>query len=167
MLPLALDSGWAALGGALIGSVAGGAVTAALSWLQRRQLVKAGARLVAAEIEMADSVLADFQAWGAWRDFYKLGMRAWNEYREVLATHLDQERMEAVVQAVTNAAMVHDHPPVLEYKGDWNRWASELREEMRVGYNALAKEGGHKTYSETEWLKRLKWLPDQQRFAET
>src|SRR4051794_21048044 len=97
------DTGWTAVGavgGALVGSLAGGLVTAHFAWRRRKALTKAGARLVAADISMAASQLASVATNGRWYGYMKWRDGNWEEYRGVLAERLSGKDFETVNQSV-------------------------------------------------------------------
>src|SRR5215217_2112016 len=100
ILPLALtDAGWAVIGavsGGLIGATAGALMDFGLGWFRERKLAKAGARLVASELAAYDSQLEAAEETEQWWGFYGKELRAWSEYKDVLAVMLRKDEFEAV-----------------------------------------------------------------------
>jgi hypothetical protein len=130
MLPLAISpAGWTAIGaigGALVGSTAGGIVDWLLGIRREKALAKAGARLIAGEIAAAESQLAAAQHSGKWRAFYGMPIDSWAEYRDILAVRLSQPQFDA-------DGFVSINPEKIE----------PIRREAATAFNALAELAGH------------------------
>jgi hypothetical protein len=150
-LALALSApGWTAvgaLGGALIGVVAGGVVESALDWRRDRKLAKVGARLVGSDLADADTKLHEMQTLGKVLGYRSFPMSNWNEYRSALAAGLDSEAFEAVSRSIVQIKdFSTNRDEVL--KGD--RAAdvppdafNSMRDNAAKAYNALAGLAGH------------------------
>jgi hypothetical protein len=155
MIPFALaTAAWtalAAMGGALVGAVAGGLVDAILNVLREKSLAKAGARLVASDIAMADSRLKAAEQEGKWWRFYELPTSSWPEYRKVLATSLGNDEFESVSQAAVSFQLLSDHFPKAPAFSDPNvnfveikpETIGPVRADAAAAYNALAELAGH------------------------
>lgn len=150
-LALALSApGWTAvgaLGGALIGVVAGGVVESALEWRREKKLAMAGARLVASDLADADTKLHEMQTLGKVLVYRSFPMSNWNEYRSVLATRLDGKAFEAVSRSIvqikdfsTNRDEVLKEDRTFDVPPDV---FNGMRDNAANAYNALAGLAGH------------------------
>lgn len=157
-LPLALtDAGWAVIGavsGALVGATVGGVVDAVLSWRQETRLARAGSRLLASQLKIADAILGTAEQQSAWLKFYELPTSAWPEYRSLLASKLrHNEDFEAVADCVPALSKLSDdmrHGQTWEADDVGVKLSSqqverirELRKGVASAYNALARLAGH------------------------
>ncbi|MGE5281952.1 MAG: hypothetical protein ACM3N0_06460 [Chloroflexota bacterium] len=71
-----------------------------LGWRQDRRLVKAGARLVASDISVAEACLQNTKREGKWFAYYEFSTANWDEYRGVLAVKLDSNDFTKVSQCI-------------------------------------------------------------------
>jgi hypothetical protein len=158
LLPIALATpAWSALsaaGGALIGSVSGGLSEAVLGSRRERRLAKAGARLVAGELQIADLIAKSADEERVWQVSYRTAIESWLGYREVLASRLDDDQFRDVSKAILAFTMVDIEMPLiegfsepgitsvrLEAGNDDFDW-KEIRDCAAAAYNALAPLGG-------------------------
>ena len=106
VLPLAMSSaGWAvigAVGGALVGSVAGVTGEAWLRSRGERHRAKVGARLLRTDLEFAMATISGVveDPNHAWFDYMEFNLAAWDEYRDALAARLGPADFEKVTQGV-------------------------------------------------------------------
>jgi hypothetical protein len=153
-------AGWTAIGavgGALVGATAGGLVTAGLEKRRETLLAKAGARLVAGDLAVADSRLKDAQRDGKWWRFFEMPMPNWPEYREVLAMRLTNEDFEAVSQAAIGLQSFTDHFPNAPAFQDPETGSVDvdpqtldpIRTDAANAYNALAELAGHESVGDS------------------
>jgi hypothetical protein len=156
-LPVAMSSaGWTAIGavgGALVGALAGGIADWAISARREAALAKAGARLIANEIAGAESQIAIAADEGKWWRFYGSPIDSWPEYRSVIAGRLDAAQFEAVSQAVAGLERIRqlmpESPPFAsDPDRAWVDVSADALEPMRrdaaAAVNALAKLAEHK-----------------------
>jgi hypothetical protein len=98
----AIIAGAAAVLGALVGVVGGGAVEA---WLERRRQearARAGARLLRSDLKDASQYLGIAEAGDLWEVQWEVTLPSWGEYRDVLASFLKPPEWKAVDEGVTN-----------------------------------------------------------------
>ena len=139
--------------GAIVGATAGGTVEAVLEGRREAARAKAGARLVAGDLAMADSRLKSIEGDRKWWVFMELKIRAWEEYRDVLAVRLSNEEFEAVSQAVVGLTELGDKMPsdlLAKHGGRFIKLQESaveafgpIRREAADAYNALSELGGH------------------------
>ena len=156
-LPLAISApGWTAIGavaGAFVGATAGSLIDYVFQRRRERAEAKAGARLVAADIAMADGRLKGAQEDAKWWRFVELPMTAWPEYRAVLAKELTNAEFEAVSQAVEGLRILGEKMPLspafpieasfMELSEANVRTLDGPRTNTARAYNALSKLAGH------------------------
>jgi hypothetical protein len=160
-LPLALSTqGWtaaAAIGGALIGATAGGVVERWGERIRSRRLAKAGARLLAIDLEIADDCLLDALNGGELKLYYEFGVPAWAEYRKVLAEELGDFEFRAVAEAAMSIDIIRKHTSDADGFTDEERYdrvaqhlnVGNVRDLVAAGYNALAGIAGHQPVTGT------------------
>ncbi len=134
-----------------------------MDWaLERRRentQAKAGARLVAGDLAMADSRFKSIETDHKWWLFFELHFGSWAEYRDVLAVQLDNEDFEAVSQAVVGAMELSEKvpaAPVAKHGGAFLKLSplsveafAAIRADVAKAYNALAELGGHERVGDT------------------
>jgi hypothetical protein len=159
-IPLAVSdavvTGAAAVLGALVGVCAGGVVDAILEGRRERASAKAGARLVANDIQFAATALKKIEDGATWFPLQPqigmvLQMVAWPEYRDVLARRLSNEQFDSVSKAVTgvvNLMQVKKGQPLQLNPNT----VMQARQNLTDAYNALAELGGQ---------GRVEGLPDE------
>jgi hypothetical protein len=150
---IALISAGSAIGGAFIGAVTGGGVDLYQQSRRAAARAKAGARLVALDLALADSNLKRAEADKKWWSFFKLSMPAWPEYQDVLAQRLSNDEFEKVSQAVAGLEYFEVNlraAPVRRDAGGSFPLAEKtvaklrpVREDATAAYNALARLGEH------------------------
>ncbi len=156
-IPFALSTeGWtatAALGGALIGATAGGLA----EWLTGRsresKVAKAGARLMALELNLADESLMEAGAGDEYdlKQFLIFTSPSWLEYKKVLAARLTDDEFDAVSEAGTCLEIIGKQLVGPDGRTDLERYndvigrvnIDNVRDSLTAGYNALANLGGH------------------------
>lgn len=157
--PLALyipAAGWTAIGavaGAFVGATAGSSIDYLFHRRRERAEARAGARLVAADIAMADSRLKGTVDDAKWWRFTELPMTAWPEYRAVLAKELSNEDFESVSQAAEGLRMLSEQMPLspafpieaayMELAEGTVTAIENPRQDAAKAYNALADLAGH------------------------
>lgn len=148
----AVVTGTAAVLGALVGVAAGGLVDTMLESRRERARAKAGARLVAHDLDTAATVLKSLEDDAMWFPFQQIEMVAWPEYRDVLALRLTNDQFDSVSGAVTGIVYfmqggqaIHERklgqPSLLSPAAV--KQAHRARADMTEAYNALAKLAGH------------------------
>jgi hypothetical protein len=162
LLPLgvsdAVVTGTAAVAGALVGATAGGIVDARLDLRRERRAAQAGARLIAADLSMADAMFKVAEKEGRWWMFFdpKIGA-SWDRYRQELALNLDGNDFEAVAEAVFVVVEVSDkipaspvaarqteaHEGYVDLSEDSVSGFGPVRSNLAEGYNALSRLAGH------------------------
>lgn len=124
---------------------------AVASWRERRQ-AQAGARLVAADIAEGDQTLLGVERSGKWNAETSITVASWDEYRAVLATHLDRDGFDAVSRSVgvlsTFNALIPERVLDKVPLGHTTKLSEKTvegvgttRERLAVAYNALAELG--------------------------
>lgn len=147
---VALIAAGAALFGGVLGAVAGGVSDYLLE--RRREKVKArvGARLVRSELASLAEMCAIAATDGKWRLTWDASVPRWDEYGPVLAAHLsgsDWTKVDTPIRALRGLAAgiakldAHGHPTTLtpELGPLAVQGMTQLREQLRQAYNALAK----------------------------
>lgn len=136
----------------LWGVAAGGLVDTMLESRRERARAKAGARLVAHDLDTAATVLKSLEDDAMWFPFQQIEMVAWPEYRDVLALRLTNDQFDSVSGTVTGIVYfmqggqaMHERklgqPSLLSPAAV--KQAHRARADMTEAYNALAKLAGH------------------------
>jgi len=89
--------------------MAGGLVDWGMEKSRGRTLAEAGARLVKADLELADSHLEDLEKGGENWIRYEFQTENWRQYREALAMKLSAKDFEAVAQAALDTMVLATH----------------------------------------------------------
>ena len=158
-LPLAMSSaGWAvigAVGGALVGSVAGVTGEAWLRSRGERHRAKVGARLLRTDLEFAMATISGVieDPNHGWFDYMEFNLVAWDEYRDALAARLGPADFEKVTQGVVATREIFVKIPAAPAFPD-SGWAPlpdasveglrGIRREALGARDALADLGGFK-----------------------
>jgi hypothetical protein len=95
----AIISGLSAIGGALVGSVAGGVVGWRLERRRAGRQAKAGARLLRADLSINQTRLSDAISELRWWPFYHMRIEPWSRYRDAMAEELNAEIWGEVSQS--------------------------------------------------------------------
>jgi hypothetical protein len=142
----------ATLLGAVLGVGLGGLITYLLERRREKARARAGARLVRHDLAHAADHLREAQEQGVWRAFWITRVEHWNEYRDLLAEHLDTVRWETVAEAVGDLRHIQVEMKELELVAGETRYvqiSDQGRERVMAGrkeaclaYNALAKLAG-------------------------
>ncbi len=95
----AVISGASAIGGALVGALAGGIADWRLERHRSHLRAKAGARLLRADLLTTEKRLEAAIRELQWWPFYSMDMQPWDDYRDVLAEALDTKSWVHVSQS--------------------------------------------------------------------
>ena len=135
------------MGGAFVGATAGGLVDWFFNYRRERDLARAGARLVAADLAKADRQIRVAEETRKWSLEDLLPTSSWLEYKAILAVRLDKTDFEVVSRMVTLLKELDEIPSLeneapLSYHTFVNSETfaglSVVRDELAVAYNALA-----------------------------
>jgi hypothetical protein len=99
VVDVAIISGLSGVGGALVGSVAGGVVGWRLERRRAGRQAKAGARLLRADLSINQTRLGDAISELRWWPFYDMCIEPWSRYRDAMAEELDADVWGVVSQA--------------------------------------------------------------------
>jgi hypothetical protein len=150
------SAGWAvigAIGGALVGSLAGVIGEAWLRGRGERHRAKVGARLLRVDLEFAraiiDEVLADDQH--RWYDYFSFNSANWETYGDTLAARLEADDFKAVTTGVVVLRKTFSAIPAAPNFPN-ERWMAlppgsveglrGMRREASIAHAALAAVGG-------------------------
>jgi len=145
----AIIAALAALGGAAVGAAVGGLVTYYLERRREKATAVGAARLVRTDLQTVATHLRVAERDGNWRIYFDLEIKAWDEYRDALATTLESKQWAAVDDAVRVIRALADGVAVFEAKGaplgplialrgSSRASLPEIRDRARKAYDALA-----------------------------